>query len=226
MKSGILAIETSGKFCSVAYSENGNDIFHSISLIGQSHAGMLANMTKSILQAASKDPSSLAAISVVSGPGSYTGLRIGLSFAKGLCFANQTPLISITSVENIAFQVFDENLDVDLVIVAIDAMRNEVYSGIVDREMKFYMKTRSLVLDEVDLPQMVFGKKVAMAGDGAFKAMNFYNQPAGINFLDGILPNAKSSIKLAWKKMENSQFESVESFEPEYIKPVYITGHQ
>ena len=222
-KSGILAIETSGEFCSVAISTNQNDTFSSISYLPNSQSALLGNLIKNILISSETDISTLKAIAVGSGPGSYTGLRIGLSMAKGLCFANETPLVAVDSMQNIACQVFEENSDLDLVIVALDARRNEIYKAILDKNLNYTLPTSAIILGENSFMHMLTNKKVGIAGDGANKTLNFFKDQQDWVYYSNKFAKAETLLQLANEKVQKSYFESLESFEPNYIKPVFIT---
>jgi tRNA threonylcarbamoyladenosine biosynthesis protein TsaB len=165
----------------------------------------------------------LRAISIGSGPGSYTGLRIGLSMAKGLCFSNDIPLVSVDSMQNIASQAFAKNSEIELVIVALDARRNEIYVAILDKMLNFILPTTALILGEKSLVEIVGNRTVAIAGDGAEKTLNYYVDQQSWILSPNIFANAETQLKLASKKVNIADFESLENFEPNYIKPVFIT---
>lgn len=224
MRTGILTIETSGEYCSVAFSEHGIYVFDSICYIKHTQAGMLADLVKSVLQSANKNIASLAAVAVGSGPGSYTGLRIGLSLAKGICFANEIPLLSVSSMENIANQAFAINSDIDSVLVTLDAKRNEVFGAVINRANKYVMPTMAMILGETALDEYVLGKKIGIAGDGADKTVDFFKDTYAFIKTGLLYPNAQTALKLAFEKFDQSEFEHLAEFEPTYIKPVYITA--
>jgi tRNA threonylcarbamoyladenosine biosynthesis protein TsaB len=223
IESGILAIESSGEYCSVAISGLKNETFSSICFLPNSQSALLGNLILNLLASSELEIVKLRAISIGSGPGSYTGLRIGLSMAKGLCFSNDIPLVSVDSMQNIASQAFAKNSEIELVIVALDARRNEIYVAILDKMLNFILPTTALILGEKSLVEIVGNRTVAIAGDGAEKTLNYYVDQQSWILSPNIFANAETQLKLASKKVNIADFESLENFEPNYIKPVFIT---
>jgi tRNA threonylcarbamoyladenosine biosynthesis protein TsaB len=223
IESGILAIESSGEYCSVAISGLKNEIYSSIGFLPNSQSALLGNLILNLLASSELEIAKLRAISIGSGPGSYTGLRIGLSMAKGLCFSNDIPLVSVDSMQNIASQAFAKNSEIELVIVALDARRNEIYVAILDKMLNFILPTTALILGEKSLVEIVGNRTVAIAGDGAEKTLNYYVDQQSWILSPNIFANAETQLKLASKKVNIADFESLENFEPNYIKPVFIT---
>ena len=219
-----MAIESSGEYCSVAISGLKNETFSSICFLPNSQSALLGNLIHNLLVSSELEVTKLRAIAVGSGPGSYTGLRIGLSMAKGLCFSNDIPLVSVDSMQNIASQAFDKNSEIELVIVALDARRNEIYVAILDRTLQFILPTTALILGDKSLVDIVGNKTVAIAGDGAEKTLNFYAGQQSWILSPKKFATAETLLKLASKKVRDTDFESLESFEPNYIKPVFITS--
>ena len=189
-----------------------------------SQSGLLGNLISNLLISSEMNISELKAIAIGSGPGSYTGLRIGLSLAKGLCFSNDIPLVAVDSMQNIACQVFDENAHVDLVIVALDARRSEIYVAVLNKELRYLHHTCAIVLGEnICLDLLLSNKKVAIAGDGALKTLKFYAGKQDWIIVPNKFAHAETLLKLSSEKIKNADFESLESFEPNYIKPVFIS---
>lgn len=219
----ILSLETSASHCSVAVSNSETTLFSANWFIDQSHSRLLAPLVEKGLECAQISMRQLEALAVGSGPGSYTGLRISTSTAKGICFGLNIPLIAIGSMENMASQAFSKYPEADLVLVAIDARRNEIYAALLNRALQFVLPTQAMVLGETDLVQLTFEKQTLVVGTGTEKTMAFFNQPQHWKVDTGILPNAETVGKLAVEKLTNGTFEDLSSFEPDYVKPVFFT---
>lgn len=212
----ILCIESATTNCSVALAKNGKLITFREENRGQySHAEKLHLFIAEVLKEAAVELHDLDAIAVSKGPGSYTGLRIGVSAAKGLCFALDVPLISISTLKSIASQV--EVLETDVVVPMLDARRMEVYSAVFDAEGNQIRETRAEILDESSFRDYLEKGRIHFIGDGTEKFQNILNHPNAVFVPDGF-PSAKEMVCLAETKFENSQFEDVAYFEPYYLK--------
>ncbi|WP_318344012.1 tRNA (adenosine(37)-N6)-threonylcarbamoyltransferase complex dimerization subunit type 1 TsaB [Flagellimonas baculiformis] len=212
----ILNLETATTNCSVSISK-GNEI---ISLkennaADYSHSEQLHLFIKEALEEASLSFSDLDAIAISKGPGSYTGLRIGVSSAKGLCFSLDLPLISVPTLQGMALQVKLEKGE--LAIPVLDARRMEVYSCVFDASYQEIRETRAEIITENAFADFVSEKKVFVVGSGAQKCKDILQHP---NFyFDGeIVPSAKQMGPIAYKKYQAKQFEDVAYFEPYYLK--------
>jgi tRNA threonylcarbamoyladenosine biosynthesis protein TsaB len=210
----ILNIETATKNCSVSIAKNGVTILcKEIAEQGYSHAERLHVFINEIISEAGIALSDLSAIAVSQGPGSYTGLRIGVSAAKGLCYALDLPLIAIDTLASLANQV---NANDGFVIPMIDARRMEVYSAIFNSEKEKIREVRAEVLTEDSFSTIT--EKIYFIGDSNEKANSILSKPNYI-FLDGIqFPSAKEMSSISYQKFLNNEFEDVAYFEPYYLK--------
>ncbi|MFN4762453.1 tRNA (adenosine(37)-N6)-threonylcarbamoyltransferase complex dimerization subunit type 1 TsaB [Gillisia sp. Q332] len=210
----ILCIETASTNCSVALAKNGNlfalkeDYSN-----GFSHAERLHIFIRDILAENDMQLSNLDAIAVSKGPGSYTGLRIGVSAAKGLCFSLGIPLISVSTLTALAYQVKEKVL----VIPMLDARRMEVYTAVFDNEREQILKTSAMILDENSYFEYLEKGPVYFIGSGVTKFNEICKHPNAI-FVEGKLPSAKEMVDLAIYKYKISDFEDVAYFEPYYLK--------
>lgn len=210
----ILCIETASTNCSVALAKNGslfalkedyND--------GFSHAERLHLFIRDILAENDMQLSNLDAIAVSKGPGSYTGLRIGVSAAKGLCFSLGIPLISVSTLTALANQV-KENV---MVVAMLDARRMEVYTAVFDKEKEQVLETSAMILDENSYHEYLENGPVYFIGSGVTKFKELCMHP-NATFVEGKLPSANEMVELAIAKYKISDFEDVAYFEPYYLK--------
>ncbi|WP_282786801.1 tRNA (adenosine(37)-N6)-threonylcarbamoyltransferase complex dimerization subunit type 1 TsaB [Flavobacterium croceum] len=211
----ILHIETATKNCSVAVSKY-NEVLccKEFADAGYAHAEMLHVFIEEALQEAQITPNDLSAIAVGSGPGSYTGLRIGVSAAKGLCYALQIPLIAVDTLEILAQQV--KNISSGFIIPMIDARRMEVYSAVFDSNKTKIRETQAEILSENSFENIE--DKIYCIGDSNQKAKAVLTQDKFV-FLDQfVYPSAKDMVALAYLKFENKQWEDVAYYEPFYLK--------
>lgn len=212
----ILHIETSSKNCSVAISQ-GADLLCLCEEISENYkqSESLHTFVEWALEGAGMSLTDLDAICLGKGPGSYTGLRIGASSAKGFCFGLQIPLIAVNSLESMTEPFLRK--DYDLIIPLIDARRMEVYCAIFDGKTgEMLTDTEAKILDETSFQELQ-GKKVIFVGDGATKAREILQLSAAA--FDGtIYPSAKYLIKRAQEKFKANEFEDVAYFEPFYLK--------
>jgi tRNA threonylcarbamoyladenosine biosynthesis protein TsaB len=216
----ILCLETSTTNCSVAIAVDGRIIALQEDNNNQySHAEKLHSFIDQVLAKNGTLKSSLQAIAVSKGPGSYTGLRIGVSAAKGLCFAMDIPLISIPTLEALAHQAVIEN---GLIIPMLDARRLEVYAAVFSSENDQIRETKAEVLNENSYYDYLKTNKVCFIGDGVEKFKALCKHKSAV-FIEGMLPSAKQMGALAEIKYNNSDFEDVAYFEPYYLKD-FIAG--
>ncbi len=212
----VLNLETATTNCSVSVAKDGKVIYlkeHNSS--NYSHAEQLHVFIEDALKEASLSINNINAIAVSKGPGSYTGLRIGVSAAKGLCFSLDIPLISIPTLESMAHQVsLQENT---VVVPVLDARRMEVYSTVFDASYTEIRETQAEIINENSFLEFAKKGKVVIAGNGAEKCKETLTHPNFI-FNTGVVPSAKEMAKLSFKKYQNKEFEDVAYFEPYYLK--------
>ena len=209
----ILNIETATKNCSVSLAKNGETILcKEIAEQGYSHAEKLHVFIEEIVKEANVNFSEIKAVAVSKGPGSYTGLRIGVSAAKGLCYALQIPLISIDTM-----QVLAKKASVDgLIVPMIDARRMEVYSAIFDKNHNKIKEVEAEVLTENSYQD--FDQTVYFVGDCQEKCQTVLVKD-NFKFLPEIIfPSANEMSVLSFEKFQNNDFEDVAYFEPFYLK--------
>jgi tRNA threonylcarbamoyladenosine biosynthesis protein TsaB len=216
----ILCIETATTNCSVAIAVDGKIIALEEDNNHQySHAEKLHLFIDEVLAKSGTLKSSLQAIAVSKGPGSYTGLRIGVSAAKGLCFAMDIPLISIPTLEALAHQAVIEN---GLIIPMLDARRLEVYAAVFSSENDQIRETKAEVLDKNSYYDYLKINNVCFIGDGVEKFKSLCKHKNAI-FMEGKLPSAKQMGALAEIMYRKNHFEDVAYFEPYYLKD-FIAG--
>ena len=215
----ILSIETSTDVCSVAMSENGQCIFKKEDHSGPNHAVSLGVYVDEALSFTDNHAIPLGAVAVSSGPGSYTGLRIGVSMAKGICYGRDVPLLSVPTLEVMAVPVLlnHEIEDDALLCPMIDARRMEVYSAIYDRALKQQREIRADVVDGDTYREFLDQHPVYFFGNGAAKCMETINHP-NAHLIKGIEPLAKYMFPLAERKWVQEEFENVAYYVPFYLK--------
>ena len=215
----ILNIETATKNCSVALAKEGQTIIcKEIAEEGYSHAERLHVFIEEIIQEAGITFQDLKAIAVSQGPGSYTGLRIGVSAAKGLCFALNIPLIAVDTLQVLASQA---TISEGLIIPMLDARRMEVYSAIFNAKFEKQREIQAEVITENSFETIA--EKVYFVGDCADKCQSVLVK-SNFVFLEEVkYPSAKEMSALSFSKFQNSEFEDVAYFEPYYLKDFMIT---
>ncbi|MEZ4838455.1 tRNA (adenosine(37)-N6)-threonylcarbamoyltransferase complex dimerization subunit type 1 TsaB [Flavobacterium sp.] len=215
----ILNIETSTKNCSVALAKDGEIIVsREIAEMGYSHAEKLHVFIEEIVAEANIHFSNLDAIAVSQGPGSYTGLRIGVSAAKGLCYALGIPLIAVDTLEVLASQVA---IEVGLIVPMIDARRMEVYAAIFDKEHQKIRETKAEILTVDSFSG--WNETIYFVGDSTQKAKAIL-QKENFVFLDEIVfPSAKEMATISYGLFRANRFVDVAYFEPFYLKDFMIS---
>ena len=217
----ILNIETATKNCSVSLSSKEEVIaLRELNDGNYSHSENLHVFIDEVLKSANKTFREIDAIAVSKGPGSFTGLRIGVSAAKGLCFSLDLPLISIPTLASLAGAINVE--EGDLIIPLLDARRMEVYSAVFDHNYDQIRKTEAEIIDKNSFEEYLNNGKVYFLGDGAHKIKEIINQKNAI-FLDGYFPSAREMAKLSYDKYKKNDAEDVAYFEPFYLKDFLIT---
>lgn len=211
----ILCLETATTNCSVALSIDGRVVsVREENNQKFSHSEKLHVFIEEVLSKANFDKGKLNAIAVSKGPGSYTGLRIGVSAAKGLCFALDIPLIATPTLEVLAQQVDRDNC---FIIPLIDARRMEVYSAIFNSEKIRVRETKAEILDKNSFIDYLEQKTTVFLGDGASKFKSLCKHPLA-KFLEDKFPSAIDMAALAEAKYKISDTENVAYFEPFYLK--------
>ncbi|MBC3756909.1 tRNA (adenosine(37)-N6)-threonylcarbamoyltransferase complex dimerization subunit type 1 TsaB [Hyunsoonleella sp. SJ7] len=211
----LLNLETATTNCSVAVSQDGKTIaLKQDRRNGYSHAEKLHVFIDEALKIAKVDKTELDAIAISKGPGSYTGLRIGVSTAKGLSFALDKPLISVPTLEVLARQI---EADFGVIVPMLDARRMEVYSAIFDSNYNPLRETQAQILDENAFSEYLERGEVCFIGNGVEKTKTLINHP-NVVFIEDKLPSANEMGMLAEQKYNQTDFEDVAYFEPYYLK--------
>ncbi len=218
----ILHIETATEVCSVALSRNGELLKNKISDQPQAHSSLLGLFVEETMQFTRSNNIKIDAISVSSGPGSYTGLRIGVSEAKGLSYGLNVPLIAIPTHKVMAYQIALTIEDNTLMCPMIDARRMEVYSTFFDSKLNVVRKTSADIVDEDSYTELLDKHPVVFFGNGAHKCKEVITHPNAM-FIENIKPEAKSMIVLAEQAFEEKNFVDVAYFEPFYLKEFVAT---
>jgi tRNA threonylcarbamoyladenosine biosynthesis protein TsaB len=220
----ILHIETSTEACSVAVSEDGLAVFSKEDLKGPSHAVQLGVFVDEALSFVDSRAMPLDAVAVSCGPGSYTGLRIGVSMAKGLCYGRDLPLIGLPTLEVLCVPVLlHQDLPEDaLLCPMIDARRMEVYAAVYDRALNAVRPTGADVVTAETYREYLDRAPVYFFGNGAAKCREVIDHP-NARFIDDIRPLAKWMFPLAEKAKARGEFKDVAYFEPFYLKEFVAT---
>ena len=216
----ILNIETSTDVCSVAVSDNGQVVFNKEDHSGPNHAVKLGVYVDEALSFIDAHGIPLEAVAVSCGPGSYTGLRIGVSMAKGICYGRDVKLISIPTLELMAVPVLigEHPAEEDALIVPmLDARRMEVYAKVMDRALKEVRPIQADIVDADTYKEYLNRGTVYFFGNGAEKCMEVINHP-NARLVKGIEPLAKNMAPLAEKRFVEGKFEDVAYFVPFYLK--------
>lgn len=216
----ILHIETSTDVCSVAVSNDGECIFNKEDFSGPNHAERLGEYVDEALSFADSHAIPVDAVAVSSGPGSYTGLRIGVSMAKGICYGRNIPLLSVPTLELLSVPVLlghDEIEDDALICPMLDARRMEVYAAVYNRALQPVRPIQADVVDADTYKELLDRHPVYFFGNGAAKCMETINHP-NAHFIKDIVPLAKWMFPLAEKKIAKGETEDVAYFVPFYLK--------
>lgn len=212
----ILCIETATTNCSVALGKKGKLLALKEDYSSNySHAERLHLFIEEILEENDLKPADLSAIAVSKGPGSYTGLRIGVSAAKGLCFALDLPLIAIPTLKSLALQVKQEKDG--FIIPLLDARRMEVYTAGFTSDNQKVFDTRAEILVPDSFSEYLENANVSFIGNGVQKFSKICNHP-NATFIEGKLPSASQLVTLAEEKFQKEKFQDVAYFEPYYLK--------
>ena len=218
----LLCIETSGKNCSVA-------LFEGLQLVSIrevhteqfSHSENLHVFIEQVLKESNLHPKAIKAIAISAGPGSYTGLRIGVATAKGLCYGWDIPLIALPTLRILAEQVTYEFTDIEYIIPMIDARRMEVFTTVYSHDFSPILGERAEILTESTFDTYLNKGKTIFLGDGITKFQAICKHKNAY-FWENKFPSAKQMGRLALEKYQAQAFEDIAYFEPFYLKEVYL----
>jgi tRNA threonylcarbamoyladenosine biosynthesis protein TsaB len=213
----LLAIETSTEICSVALSKNTECIAIVENEQGNSHAEKIILYVNEVLQQAGLKKSQLNAVCISEGPGSYTGLRIGVSSAKGLCDALNIPLIAVSTLQSMAWGAREQYPDYKLFSPMIDAKRMEVYTAVYDQYLQPVQKISNIILDENAYSDFLFQDKLVFSGNGITKAQSLLSGNSNAIFCNR-KTSARYMLALAYEKFLRQDFVDLAYFEPFYLK--------
>ena len=221
----ILNIETSTMVCSVALSVDGKVVAIEESLEKNSHAKNITIFSEKVIENAGISFNQLDAVAVSMGPGSYTGLRIGVSTAKGFCYAIDKPLIAINTLKSLAagMRTQIKNTQDFLLCPMIDAKRMEVYYAFFDSNLNEVRETKAEVIDSNSFDDVFAKHKMIFAGDGSAKCKTFLGYHKNALFLDNYLPSSGNMCVLSEQSFNEKKFEDVAYFEPFYLKD-FVAG--
>jgi len=220
----ILLIETATSNCSVALSENGKIIAVKEANEQNIHASHITLFIHKLMKNTGKKYTDLKAVAVSKGPGSYTGLRIGVSTAKGLCYALDIPLLGVDTLEAMACGLLLQNeiSDSELLIPMIDARRMEVYTGVFKSNLELVEPVHAKIIDEFSFDQLNKGNLI-LFGDGSTKFKQLFASKTNIEFKE-YTNSATDLNQIAWRKFKNQDFEDTAYFEPFYLKDFFISS--
>ncbi|WP_342265282.1 tRNA (adenosine(37)-N6)-threonylcarbamoyltransferase complex dimerization subunit type 1 TsaB [Cardinium endosymbiont of Philonthus spinipes] len=213
----ILSIETATAVCSVALHDAGKLIAHTELFMERSHSEYLVSIIEDLLKNSCYDRKSLAAIAISSGPGSFTGLRIGTAVAKGLCYGLDIPLISVGTLEAMAYGMrpfVDGNM---LLCPTIDARRNAIYTLIADQSGKLQRPAHVALLDSKEYHAALPGGPLLFFGDGVLKCKPFLVDYQHIQFIEQVVPSAIQIGYLAFEQFQQQLWKNIASYTPYYL---------
>lgn len=214
----ILSIETSTLVCSVALHKDGELMASQELFLENSHAACLIPIIDNLIHVSGYEKNDLLAIAISKGPGSYTGLRIGTSTAKGLCLSLDLPLISVNTLQAMALNVNKYNTEGYMLCPMLDARRMEVYLMMLNENLDIVKETEAHILTEDSFLEILQNKKVLFFGNGSSKAKPLFSENQNAIFIDDIKPSAEQVGYLATVKFKNNDFEDLAYFEPFYLK--------
>jgi len=217
----ILHIETTTHICSVALSEGNKLIALKESDEERAHARILSSFIQDIMDENGIKPTDLKAVAVSKGPGSYTGLRIGVATAKGLCYALGIPLVAINTLEAMTNGIINQGIASELYVPMLDARRMEVYSAVFNPALDTIRKTEANIIDENSFKDYLV-KKICFFGTGAAKCKGVIIHPNAFFMVD-FNTSAKDIVALAYTKFLMKDFEDLAYFEPFYLKEFLAT---
>lgn len=220
----ILCLETSSHACSVAVGIDGNVISCHESEQENAHSSQLTTLIDKALSAAGIELSALDAIAVSMGPGSYTGLRIGVAAAKGFCYALDKPLISVPTLKALAYGIREKaGAGQFLLCPMLDARRMEVYTALFDMNLNEIRKVSAEIITENSFGEFLSNTEVIFAGEGSAKCKTLIAYHKNSVFIDNLKLSARFSYPLALEKFNAALFENLAYFEPFYLKD-FVAG--
>ena len=231
----ILNIETATEVCSVALAKNGSLISIAESNVPRAHASLLTLLIQQVINESGKSFSDLDAIAVSKGPGSYTGLRIGVATAKGLCYALNKPLLAINTLQIMtAFFLKSEFLNPKpqipkpkiLFIPLLDARRMEVYAAAFDSDLNFILETKAEIIKENSFLSLLEKQKIFFFGNGTEKCVPFLKNQPNAELIPDFKTSSTGMIQISNEVFSQKKFEDIAYFEPFYLKDFIAVSRQ
>ena len=218
----ILAIESALKTCSVALTEGSELLAMEEGEGNNIHSERITIYIQEVLKQAHRDAKDIGLICISKGPGSYTGLRIGVSVAKGLAFGLNVPLVSVSTLEALTVNALLHQKDQDIwYCPMIDARRMEVYTCLYDADLDLKKEITAKIIDELSFAEELDSKKICFYGDGMPKCREVLEKHPNARFIEGIRTSAAFLIPTALAKFEKGDLENLLTFEPYYLKEFY-----
>ncbi|MBK6338086.1 MAG: tRNA (adenosine(37)-N6)-threonylcarbamoyltransferase complex dimerization subunit type 1 TsaB [Bacteroidetes bacterium] len=224
MKTIILLIETAAQVCSVALASDGVVIGHKFTNDQKKSQEVINDLIAQIFEELSFSINQLSAVAISGGPGSYTGLRVGASCAKGICYALDIPLIHIDSMSSMIEGIKKRynQLDYDIFFPMIDARRMEVFCRAEDKAGNCILETNHQFLDQQFLESIIENRNALFFGNGASKVKSIL--PNYKTLIEDFMPSAEDIAQISYQKFLSASFESIAYYEPRYLKEVFISA--
>jgi tRNA threonylcarbamoyladenosine biosynthesis protein TsaB len=216
--SNFLLIDTSTACCSVAIAKDNEVLYQKIIETGNQHATMLPAFSQACLQSTNILLKDIKAIGISIGPGSYTGLRVGLSFAKAICYANKIPLIAVSTLQMITYGMLTiTNHAKGIYLPMIDARRMEVFTAMINEKSDFIKEPFPKIINDSFINELPSNEKIFAAGNGAFKLKSFNHQHS-IQIIDDQICKAQYLATPTYEKFSKYDFSDIVNTEPFYLK--------
>ncbi|HPI11535.1 MAG TPA: tRNA (adenosine(37)-N6)-threonylcarbamoyltransferase complex dimerization subunit type 1 TsaB [Catalimonadaceae bacterium] len=221
----ILAIETAGEHLSIAIQSENKTLYSSLLFLPHAHSQLTAALVEAGIHSIGKNMSDISAVAVGSGPGSYTGLRIGLSVAKGICFGCEIPLLSVNGLENMANQILGKFPHLDAVVACLPARKDEFFYAAFSQDGTCLIPPQAGKSGDIQLNDVLFPfQSVIVCGKNAKEFAEHCRLPETVEINESVSPLVGVTAGMAYQKWMKGTFEDVAMFEPAYLKPVYISG--
>jgi len=215
----ILSLETATEVCSVALSVKNNIVSSKTVTEKNVHSAQLTILIKEIVTTAGIKFENIDAVAVSKGPGSFTGLRIGVAVAKGICFALDKPLLAVNTLKAMAWDEIKKNKDSNLLYCPlIDAKNTEVYYALYEETLEELIPTNAGLIDESTFKDHLKGKRIVLLMNGKLKGAEFAENLPEFQIIDNIIPDAGNISELAFEKYNKHEFEDISVFEPFYLR--------
>lgn len=219
----ILCIETSGPICSIALLQHATVLVEDKIEEANAHSKWLMPMIAKLFATHNLKQSDLQAVALSAGPGSYTGLRIGSAAAKGICMSLNIPLITVSTLEIIAYTMHLSHPGYDYYVPMLDARRMEVYTAVFNRNLQRISADIPHIIDE-QTPLLWENGNAIIGGDGALKTATFLQNNAPVAHAPAVFPFASKMTHFVSEKFEKQHFTPIHEFEPSYLKPFFTTA--